>query len=213
MSYSQFPSFQSSYQYSGFQQPEEFGFQQSPKYSLFYQPPLPSAPPSTPLSLFNNTFNLITYVLVKSSKKRKIKEVVTLSDDDELFNDDDADLFKEKTTFHGYEIYMLKKWSMLTLSNVDIQKSKYGYYIKNLSDEQLKLITDGFVTVHPKLKLVKRELFLRSHPNVKIIDSKGNKDIAQMTGLATEVKIDLQGYKTKNNTILPIWRLKELLYV
>ena len=133
-----------------------------------------------------------------------------MSDDEEV-----DELFNAPSTFHGYEIHMLKKWSMLTLVNADIQKSKYGYYIKNLIDEHMKTIIDGFVTVHPKLNLTEREIFLRSHANVKIIDSCVNElqNITQISDKATKVKIDLQGYKTKNNTILPIWRLKELLYV
>ena len=157
-------------------------------------------------------FNMITYILVKSSiPKKQIKDTLPLllSDDEEV----DDELFNAPSTFHGYEIHMLKKWSMLTLSNVDIQKSKYGYYIKNLTDEHMKTIIDGFVMVHPKLNLTKREIFLRSHANVKIIDSYGNElqNITQISGQATKVKIDLQGYKIKKDVILPIWRINEIL--
>ena len=134
------------------------------------------------------------------------EDVVTLSSDDELFS--------APTTFHGYEIHMLKKWSKLILPQVDIQKSKYGFYIKNLNDEQMKIITSGFAAVNSKLKLAKREIFLRSHENVKIIDSNGKEAKDQIpAGLASLCLIDLQGYKTKNNAILPIWRINELLYV
>lgn len=121
--------------------------------------------------------------------------------------------FNEPTIYHGYEINMLKKWTKLTLSNVDIQKSKYGFYIKNLSDDQMKVITDALITIHPKLELSKNELFLRSDPKVVIIDSKGDEVYDMCTGLATQVQIQLQGYKTKSGATLPIWRLNQILYV
>ena len=150
---------------------------------------------------------MINHVLVN---KRQIKKEAL--SDDELFDDDEQ--FNEPTTFHGYEINMLKKWIKVTLTNVDIQKSKFGYHIKNLSDEQKQLISDEFINIHPKLKLEKNELFLRSHPNMVIIDSNGKqvKDIVD-SGLASLVQIQLQGYKMKDGKILPIWRLNEILYV
>ena len=194
MSYSHFPTFKNNLF-------DQYSANCSANYC--HPPPPPPLATSTPICKLFLSNIFVTYVLVNK------REVLS---DEELFGDEK---FHEPTQYHGYEIHMMKNWSILTLTAVDIKKSKYGYHIKNLTDEQMKIITDGLVTVHPKLKLEKREVFLRPHPKVKIIDWYGNElqNVKQLSGPVGQVKIDLQGYKTKNDTILPIWRIHELLFV
>ena len=101
--------------------------------------------------------------------------------------------------------------SLLLPDVVKLQKVKFGFQISNLTDGNIQFLKDELSKIDAEMETdipTKRSFYIRA-TDFNWYDKSGNICIPAQDGIV-KVKLLLQGYKRKNESKFPVWKLLDV---